>query len=492
MASGTDLESGNPLLTVHPLSRQLQRYALFVTLVRLDTHLQPIPYFAQSWTWDAARTSVTFELVPDLYWHDGVITTARDVAFTMASVRDLALGSSRAGDFQMVTAVEVLSPTRVRIQFREAQGSLPSVLAELPLVPEHLLDTVPLARWRGHAFSTAPLGNGPFRFVDRTAGRRWRFARNARFPATMGGPPKLEQLVVAVVDEAATKFAGLVSGELDVAGVSPTMASLVRRDATLALETPPALFTTILAFNTTRAPFNDERVRRAVSVAIDRKRIVQAAVAGFATPAGGALPPGLTVSSPAAVAKDSVTADRLLDEAGWRRGSDGMRSRDGRSLQMTLLTVGSGDQAVEQLVQADLRERGVQLEIRVVELATFLSTLRAPQKQYDLALTGVPGDIALGHLSAMFSGSQRGGALDYTGFHSPTLDSALARARRAPSREADAAWRTVDENLAESTPVAWLYHARGVQGRSRRLENVVMDLRGELVTVSQWTRRELP
>lgn len=492
IASGADLESGNPAVTIHPLSRQLQRYALFVTLVRLDSALQPMPYYARSWTWDGARRAVTFALDTGLYWHDGARTTARDVRFTLDAVRDPALGSPRAGDLSSVDSVRVVADDKVTVFFRSPRPALPTIFAELPIAPWHSLDSVPRARWRSFAFSTSPVGNGPFRFVDRVPGRRWRFARNATFPVSLGGPPKLEQLVVAVVDEAATKFAGLVSGELDLAGVSPTMAHLVARDHTLALLTPPALFSTVLAFNTTKPPFDDARVRRAVALSIDRGRLVQAAVAGYATPASGAVPPGLPFYRVSVPQFDVAAADRLLDRAGWRRGNDGVRVRDGQRLKVELLTVGSGDLAVEQLVQADLAMRGVKVNVRVAELATFLALVRAPVKTFDVALTGIPGDLALGHVSALFATAQRGGALDYTGYHLTILDSMLTHARDADAVEAPVAWRLVDAILADSAPVAWLYHARGVQGRSRRLNGVIMDLRGELVTVSQWTRRATP
>lgn len=496
LASGTDLESGNPLVTVHPLSRQVQRHALFVTLVRLDSLLQPEPYYARRWTWRDDHRAVTFTLEPTLRWHDGAPTTAHDAAFTFDAARDVATGSPRRGDALVVDSARVLDDTTLTLTFRTPQVTLPPILAELPLVPKHLLDTVPRDRWRAHPFATHPVGNGPFRFAARTAGRLWRFERNTAFPPSMGGPPVLSQLVVTVVDESATKFAGLVSGELDVAGVSPAMARLVARDSTLTLVTPPALFSTVLAFNTTRAPFDDARVRRAFALSIDRARIVQAAVAGFGTPATSALPPGLPVSpsraapTEAQMTRDRAVADSLLDAAGWTRGADGVRMRSGAPLTATLLTVGGGEQAVEQLVQADLAARGVQLSLRVMELASFLATLRATPKTFDLAFTGIPGDIALGHLAALFDGAQRGGALDYTGYHTALLDSAIATARRAAPIDAATAWARVDVLLDAATPVVWLYHARGVQGRTRKLDAVTMDLRGELVTVTRWRRRE--
>jgi peptide/nickel transport system substrate-binding protein len=489
IASGADLESGNPLITMHPLSRQLQRHALFVTLVRLDSALQPVPYYAVAWTWNAARTEVRFSLNPDLRWHDGQPTTAHDVKFTLDAVREPELGAPRAGDLVDVQDVQVDGDSAVTVRFIAPVPALPAVFAELPIAPRHLLDSVPRTRWRSHRFSTHPTGNGPFVFAERAAGRRWRFVRNDDFPASLGGPPALQQLVVAVVDEAATKFAGLVSGELDMAGVSPVMAHLVERDPSLELLTPPVLFSNVLAFNTTRPPFDDARVRRAVSMALDRTRITQAAVAGYATPAGSAMPPGLPVSSDRLPLEDVQEADALLDAAGWRRGAGGIRSRDGRPLAIELATVGSGDLAVEQLVQADLRARGIEVRLRVMELAAFLSALRAAERTYDVAITGIPGDIAMGQLRALFATAQRGGALDYTGWHHPAMDQALDAARvAAAGADARRAWARVDSMLEAHTPVAWIYHARGVQGKSRALENVVMDVRGELVSVARWTR----
>jgi ABC-type transport system substrate-binding protein len=84
-------------------------------------------------------------------------------------------------------------------------------------------------------------------------------------------------------------------------------------------------------------------------------------------------------------------------------------------------------------------------------------------------------------------------ALDYSGFHRPVLDAALARAATAPTAEARrAAWGDVQAVLADSAPVAWLYHARGVQGVARRLRGVTMDLRGELATVHDWWIDDAP
>ena len=114
---------------------------------------------------------------------------------------------------------------------------------------------------------------------------------------------------------------------------------------------------------------------------------------------------------------------------------------------------------------------------------------QAPAKlNLDLLLTGIPGDVSLAYLGAMYSSRQHGSGLDYADFHSRQLDALLDRTRTAQSHDAlIAAWRAVQEELAREMPAVWVYHARGVQGASRRVQGVQMDLRGELVSLARWS-----
>jgi peptide/nickel transport system substrate-binding protein len=485
-ASGADLASANPLVTVHPLSRQIQRFALFVTLARFDSALVPEPYFARRWTWNVAGDELTLHLFTSLAWHDGAPVTARDVAFTLDAARDPVTGYPRYGDLAGISSVEARDDSTAVVRFSTPPPGFPPVLCELPILPAHLLASVPRADMRRAAFSTDPVGNGPFRFRSREPGRRWVFERSADFPRELGGPPLIDRLVVAVVDEPTTKFAGLVSGELSIAGIAPTMAGLVARDPSLRVLSYPVLFSNAVIFNASRPPFDDVRVRKGLSAAIDRQRIIDAALAGYGTPAFAPVPPDspLEHDFPPPRAR---AADSLLDAAGWRRGEGGWRVREGRPLAFTLLTVGSGDNAVEQLLQADMRAHGVRLEIRQLELGAFLAEARARSKRYDALFTGIPGDLSLSYLAAMFDSRLAGGALDYAGFHTPGLDSAFARVTGARSqRELADAWHGVQRVLHDLAPVAWVYHARGVQGVTARLSGVTMDLRGEMPTVATW------
>jgi peptide/nickel transport system substrate-binding protein len=487
-ASGADLESANPLVTIHPLALQLQRYALYVTLTRYDDSLHPIPYYARSWRWSSDSTVLTFALASGLRWHDGVPTTARDVAFTLVAARDPATGYPRFADLAAVESVTASDDSTVMIRFSRPATHFPLVLCELPIAPEHLLRDVPRSEMREAPFNMHPVGNGPFRFVERRPGQRWVFERNENFPKELGGPPTLQRIVVAVVDEAATKFAGLVSGELDVAGISPTMASLVADDASLRVLSYPTLSSSAIIFNTARPPFDDVRVRRAIGVAIDRGRLIEAALAGFATPAAGPLPAGHPYAAPERPVLDTALADSLLDAAGWQRGTSGLRERGAQPLRFDLLTVGSAGNAVEQLIQADLAAIGIRMEIRQREMASFLAEARSQPKRFDALFTGIVGDVSLAYISAMYDSRLAGGALDYGGYHTPRLDSLLERARVAPNgAAARVAWLAVQRELANEAPAVWVYHSRGVQGLSRRLHGVRMDLRGELVTLHDWS-----
>ncbi len=448
MASGADLQSPDPLLTVHPLAKQIQRYVLLVTLVRYDSALAPAPYLARSWTWSADRATLTLRLFAGLRWHDGAPTTARDAAWTLDAARDPATGYPRRSDLADLAEVRAQDDTTLVLRFARAMPGIPDVLTDLALLPRHLLDTVPPGRLRQAQWNQRPVGNGPFRFVAHEPNRRWIFAATPAFPAELGGPPRLERFVIAVVDEPTTKLAALTSGELDFAGINPAHAEYVRRDSRLTVLEYPLLFTYALVFNLRRPPFDRLAARQAVAGAVDRRAIVDGALFGFATPASGPLPPELRPT------------DFTDGTAGGGEGPRSPGASMGAPLDFELLTVGSGEASLEQMMQAQLAAVGVRAAIRQLELSTYLDRIQGPSHDFDAAVMGVSGDLGLGHLPRLLE---------------------LAGLRPDGDRE------RLLRLFADSLPAVFLYHARGVQGMNRRVRGVRMDLRGELVTISQWT-----
>jgi peptide/nickel transport system substrate-binding protein len=439
-ASGADLQSINPLLTVHPLARQVQRHVLLTTLARYDSTLTPQPYLARSWEWSPDRLGLTFHLETAVRWHDGRPTTARDVAWTLNAARDPATGYPRANELVGLESLAVRNDSTVVLRFRRPPLRFPDLLTDLAILPAHLLDTVPHARLRQAGWNAAPVGNGPFRFVSHEPNRRWVFAANPDFPPTLGGPPRLGRFIVVVVDEPTTKLAALTSGELDFAGIQPAHAEFVRRDSSLNVLSFPLLQTDGIVFNTRRPPFDRVETRRAVSDAIDRRELVEGYIYGFGTPALGPVPP---------------TAPGYLPPTPRPAGPP----RSAGRVRFELLTVGSGEAPLEQMLQARLERAGFDVTIRQLELSAFLGRVYGSVPDFDAAVLGIPGDPGLGYLRPLAG---------LAGVDAPSDPAAAQRL------------------FADSVPVAFLYHSRGLQGMNRRVHGVTMDLRGELPTVGDW------
>jgi len=444
-ASGADLQSVNPLLTVHPFAKQVERYVLLTTLVRYDSTLGPQPYLARSWTWSPDRRMITFRLQSGVRWHDGVPTTARDVAWTLSAARDSATGYARMNDFADVAFVNDPNDSTVVMRFNHPQDVVPDVLTDLAILPARLLDSIPHAELRRAVWNEHPIGNGPFRFVTHEPGRRWVFAANPDFPGTLGGPPALDRFIVVVVDEPTTKLAALTAGEVDFAGIQPAHAAAVSKNPALDVLSYPLIYPYGIVFNTRRPPFDDPRVRLAVALALDRREIVDGYLYGFGSVADGAVPPGVpgyVAVRPLAANPDS--ARRLLG---------------GRHIAFELLAVPSGEGALEQMIQARLAAVGFDVTIRQLELTAFLARVNPRQRDFSAAVMGTAGDLGLGYLTSL-------------------ADLAGVRAPADPGQ--------AQRLLRDSVLVAFLYHARGVQGMNRRVHGVRMDIRGELPTVARW------
>jgi peptide/nickel transport system substrate-binding protein len=175
---------------------------------------------------------------------------------------------------------------------------------------------------------------------------------------------------------------------------------------------------------------------------------------GFGTPATGPLPPQLVVPG-----SDATPPPADASSVGSPAMGDSLRARPGSPLDFEMLTVGSGEAALEQMLQAQLATAGIHARIRQLELSTYLDRVEGPSHEYEAAVMGISGDLALGHLARLV---------------------ALSGLR------AEGAGEQLVRLIQDSVPAVFLYHSRGVQGMNRRVHGVQMDLRGELVTLSQW------
>jgi peptide/nickel transport system substrate-binding protein len=203
----------------------------------------------------------------------------------------------------------------------------------------------------------------------------------------------------------------------------------------------PILWTDGIVLNTRRGPFNALEVRRSLNASIDRQELVDGYIYGFGTPASGPVPPA---------APQYVPVVNVAQRAPGRRG--------GPPLRFELLTVGSGEGALEQMLQAMLKPAGFDVSIRQLELSAFLARVYGAH-DFQAAEMGIPGDPGLGYLQ-------------------PLAELAGIRVPADPV--------AAQHIFADSVPVAFLYHPRGLQGINRRLHGVTMDLRGELPTVHDW------
>ncbi|PYN11784.1 MAG: peptide ABC transporter substrate-binding protein [Candidatus Rokuibacteriota bacterium] len=287
---------------------------------------------AERWAWTSDYRALTFTLRRHVRWHDGQPLTAKDVKYTFDMVREAPEASARLRInprkdwYAAVEAIDVPDPYTVTFRLRRPQPSLLMMLASgySPVYPAHIAPA---------EFRTRCVGTGPFRLKEWRKGEYVEYVRNPEY--FVPGRPYLDGLRYVVIAERGTRFAALQAGQLDAAMPAEGTRTIVEQ---LKAAAPRMVVSEInvgvndnLLLNTKRPPFNDVQVRRALSLAVDRRAYVRAVHQGGAV-VGAALspPPTGAWGLPAAdleglpgygrPADDKARARKLLADAGYGPG----------------------------------------------------------------------------------------------------------------------------------------------------------------------------
>jgi peptide/nickel transport system substrate-binding protein len=501
-----DPQSMNSLTTNETYARMVQRQVLFTTLFRYDEALQPVPFLAESW--DTVRIApdslqLTVRLRRDVRWHDGAPTTARDVLFTYARVRDPDVGSSLAASFARYNReVEELDPYTLRFRLR-AHADFIDGWAQLAIMPAHILGEVASAALAQHPFgSSEPVGNGPFRFVRRNPGREWVFEANHDFPEALGGRPYLDRLVFRAIPEQTTILTEVLTGGVDVY-LRPRASQLpqLQSAAHVELHAEPGSDWVFLAWNNRLPFFDSPDERRALTMGIDRRAIVQAVLEGAGvsgsspvTPAHWAFTDG---SSDANLRYDPDGARRLLARAGWRdHDGDGiLQDASGAPFSFTILVPQGNDTGRDaaQIIQSQLARIGVDARPSSVEGNTLIGSLMGSldsggirQRSFDAAIMGWTDGLVKDD-SNLFHSRNLNSPFQISGFMNDRVDLLLDTLQLVVDREqARPLWLEYQALMAREVPTTVLFYPNRLTAVNRRLRGVQVDERDELHTVTRW------
>ncbi len=340
------------------------------------------PWLAMGHSWSDDLRVLRFTLRPGVRWSDGAPFSSADVVFTFELMKRHAM-LDLGNVWGFVEAVDALDPLTVEFRFKRPYVPGLDDVAHQPIVPRHV--------WEQVADPTTfanpnPIATGPFTEVQVFRDQVYELGRNPYY--WQPGKPKVPALRFPAYPSNDQANLALVEGDVDWAGnfVPAVERTFVARDRAHHHAWSPLVGNMVMLWaNTARPPLDDVRVRKALSMAIDRRRLVDIAMYGMTRPADAT---GLTAGyatwhDPVAgesawVHHDAPAAGRLLDEAGCPRGGDGVRRCDGRALDFDIEVVSGWSDWVRaaQLIARDLSAIGVRAQLRVYDYNAWMSRLQ--------------------------------------------------------------------------------------------------------------------
>ena len=444
------------------------QFLMFLPLVTFGERGEAVGRLARRWEHSSDRRIWTFYLRSDVKWHDGVPVTAHDVKFTIElSAHPDILFEDVFHDLESITVSDDTTLTLVYLRPKDMRNDW------AVYYPKHLLEHLDPKEFWEWEFWTHPVGNGPYRYVRHVPKTMVELEANPDF---FVGKPKIDRLILKFGGQGITE---LLSGNVDVlTNVNqadlPKLGGDPRFNISYSIW-PGAPWLSTIYWNQQYSAFGDARVRRALTLAIDRRELLRALN----------LPEVIRLTDviftarqywsgevPALLPYDTVGAKRLLGEAGWSDSNgDGIRDKEGEPLRFeAVLNAGDLTERAAILVQSYLRRVGVAMELRPLENRVWRGKLNSGD--YDAAFAPLWNAID-GHLQWL-------GDKARFGYDNPAVAELLASVKEtADQDEIDAIYREIMPIIRADLPMTILFPQVQTYVVDRRLRGLESPYRGD-------------
>ncbi|HDR6956963.1 MULTISPECIES: ABC transporter substrate-binding protein [Bacillus cereus group] len=380
---------------------------IFASLVSTDKQGKPIPELAEKWDVSSDQLTYTFHLRKDLKFSDGSPLTADDVAFTLTLLHDKAYEGEvdisqyavkggkeyKEGKATSIEGIQVVDPQTIKITTEKVNSQAIFVLGGTVLSKAYY--------GKDYKQNTSldylkdlygkPLAAGPYKFEKYIPGQEVRFVANENYYA---GKPKIQNFIYKITSSD-TKLQLFQTGEVDHTGLGTGDEVLEQAKAlefaNIQIETAPSF--SYIYMNNNKPYLKDKKVRQALIYGLDRKKYVDTALKGYGTVANVPIHPTSWAYTEEGVNKyeyDKEKAKKLLDEAGWKVGSDGIREKDGQKLKLSYFGPSSAKDSdlLIPIAKENYKEIGVEFNPEFMDFNTMLSKVN--KGDYDLASVSTP------------------------------------------------------------------------------------------------------
>ncbi len=433
VAITADPPGWDPTISTSQEIPRVMYHNVYEGLVRFDASGTIVPALAESYTTSDDGLVWSFTLRQGVKFHDGTDLTVDDVIAKFERAMDPESGHTNPAYYASIERVYSPAPNVVEFELSQPSRGLLYNLAR----PDSII--YPAAK--AETQRSEPIGTGPFRFVSYTEGSQVVLERFDDY--YIDGVPYLDRAVFRIIGDPNTRFAALQAGDIDLIGVALQPEQFLLLGANPDLKGTEGTATTeiTVAMNNARAPFDDVRVRQAITHAIDKKTIVEGAMFGLGTIIGAHMSPAepYYIDLSDTYPYDPERARELLAEAGYA---------DGFTIHFELPEPYNIERRSGEVVAQQLRAVGINVELSVVEWGTWIQRILLGA-DYDMTIIGhsEPRDINV-----------YGNPDYYYQYDNPRVRELLAEAEAATSAEAEtAAYQEIARIIANDAVNVWLF-----------------------------------
>jgi peptide/nickel transport system substrate-binding protein len=382
----------NPLYATGAADTAVSRL-VFSGLFKYDKSNKLVGDLANGYTLDSNQTHYVVHLKHGLKWHDGKPVTADDVLYTYKTIQNIGAESPLFSSWQ---SIKVAKQGNYDISF-----GLPNPLSAFPysltngIVPYHLLKDIPPQQLRSAPFNTSPVGTGPFEWKaievtgDNPADREQRISL-AAFKDYQGGTPKLDGFNLITFSDDQHMVLAFKQKQISAMSGLDSLPDNLKQDKSVNVYDTPLTTAVMAFFNNSRPPLNDAAVRKALVEAVDRAQMGNVLNQQVQLVNGpllkGQLGDDPTLAEPTYNLAD---ANQVLDNDGWVKSADGMRTKNGQKLTFMLSAPDtSGYTKTAQFLQSEWSKAGIQLQVRYYDNDELQQSV-VGNHDYEILLDGI-------------------------------------------------------------------------------------------------------